>query len=80
MSQNAVNRNIIRISPYLSGNLIGMKKKINVFLTDLKGNILIEQKNTEFIDITDQPEGHYIAFLIDLNGSVIKRIKVVKGL
>lgn len=80
MSQNGINRNIISISPDLNGNLMGLKKRINVFLTDLKGNILIEQKNTEFIDITDQPKGHYIAFFIDVNGSVIKRIKVVKNI
>lgn len=78
MSQSSTNKNIISISPYLNGNLKKLRRKINVFLTDLKGQILIEQQNTEFIDITNQPKGCYIAFLLDLNGSLIKRIRVIK--
>lgn len=78
MDQNSTNKNIISISPYLDGNLKKLRRRINVFLTDLKGQILIEQKNTDFIDITDQPKGCYIAFLLDLDGSLIKRIRVIK--
>ncbi len=78
MSQSSTNKNIISIAPHLGDNLKGLKRKINVFLTDLKGQILIEQQNTAFIDITDQPKGCYIAFLLDINGSLIKRIRVIK--
>lgn len=78
MDQDSTNKNIISISPYLNGNFKKLKRKMIVFLTDLKGQILIEQQNTEFIDITNQPKGCYIAFLLDLNGSLIKRIRVIK--
>lgn len=78
MRPNSKNKNIISISPYLKGNFKRLKRKINVFLTDLKGQILIEQQNTDFIDITHQPKGCYIAFLLDMNGSLITRIRVIK--
>ena len=78
MFQNDFDKNIVAILPHLNSDLKGFTKKVNVFLTDLKGQILIEQQNTEYIDISRQPNGHYIAFLTDVNGSLIKRIRVVK--
>ncbi|MBK6984517.1 MAG: T9SS type A sorting domain-containing protein [Bacteroidetes bacterium] len=53
-------------------------KKINIFLTDLQGQIIIEQQNVNWIDISNQPKGFYIAFLTDLQGGLIKKIRVIK--
>ena len=51
---------------------------MNVFLTDLKGQIVIEQQNVNWIDISNQPKGYYIAFLTDSHGGLIKQIRVIK--
>jgi hypothetical protein len=73
-----MSKNIVDISSHLHGSMGLLVKNINVFLTDLKGHILFEGKNTYIIDISQQPKGYYIAFLTDLNGSLIKKIKVIK--
>ena len=78
MSQEGFNKDIIAILPHLNSDFKGFKKKVNVFLTDLKGQILIEKQNADHLDISDQPKGYYLAFLTDMNGSLIKRMKVVK--
>ncbi len=78
MDQKDLDRNIIAILPHLNSEFKGIKKKVNVFLTDLKGQILIEEQNADYLDISRQPKGYYLAFLTDMNGSLIKRIKVVK--
>lgn len=71
-------KHIIDISGHLQNNMDALAMKINVFLTDLKGHILFEEQNASFIDITNQPKGNYIAFLTDLNGGLIKKIRVIK--
>lgn len=78
MNENDFNKDIIAILPHLNSEVKSFKKKVNVFLTDLKGQILIEQQNADYLDISHQPKGYYLAFLTDMNGSLIKRIKVVK--
>ncbi|HRG00095.1 MAG TPA: hypothetical protein PKZ75_03195 [Bacteroidia bacterium] len=78
MHQDDLDKHIIAILPHLNSEFKNFKKKVNVFLTDLKGQILIEKQNADYLDISDQPKGYYLAFLTDMNGSLIKRIKVVK--
>lgn len=78
MFQDDLDKNIVAILPHLNHKYNGYTKNVNVFLTDLKGQIVLEQQNAKYIDITCQPKGYYIAFLIDINGSLIKKIKVVK--
>lgn len=78
MHQDDLDKNIVAILPHLNSDVKGFSKKVNVFLTDLKGQILIEQQNADYLDISHQPKGYYLAFLTDMNGSLIKRIKVVK--
>jgi hypothetical protein len=78
MNQNILNRNIVRISQHLSLNIGDLTQGVNVFLTNLKGDIVVEQKNLNDIDITSQPRGLYIAFLTDLQGGLIKKIRVIK--
>ena len=69
-----LNNHIIKISH----PVISSVKKMNIFLTDLKGQIVIEQQNVNWIDISSQPKGYYIAFLTDLQGGLIKKIRVIK--
>jgi hypothetical protein len=71
-------KHIIDISKHLQNNVDLLSLRINVFLTDLKGQILFEAQNVEYIDITGHPKGHYIAFLTDTNGVLIKKIRVIK--
>jgi hypothetical protein len=71
-------KHIIDISKHLQNNVDLLSLRINVFLTDLKGQILFEGQNIECIDITGHPKGHYIAFLTDTNGVLIKKIRVIK--
>lgn len=78
MSQKTINNNILRFSHHLSDSVNASVKKMNVFLTDLKGQIVIEQQNVNWIDISNQPKGYYIAFLTDSHGGLIKQIRVIK--
>jgi hypothetical protein len=74
MSQKTINSHIIKISHHVNSSV----KKINIFLTDLQGQIIIEQQNVNWIDISNQPKGCYIAFLTDSQGGLIKQIRVIK--
>jgi len=78
MNQKTLKNDIIEISHHVKGHLGSISKNMKVFLTNLKGEILIEQQNLDFIDISNQPKGCYIAFLTDLNGGLIKKICVKK--
>ncbi len=78
MSQKTINSHIIKISHPLNDHVNSSVKKINIFLTDLQGQIIIEQQNVNWIDISNQPKGFYIAFLTDLQGGLIKKIRVIK--
>lgn len=78
MSQKTINNDIIKISHHLNDSVNSSVKKINIFLTDLQGQIIIEQQNVNWIDISNQPKGFYIAFLTDLQGGLIKKIRVIK--
>lgn len=78
MSQKTINNHIIKISHHLNDTVNSSVKKMNIFLTDLKGHIIIEQQNVNWIDISNQPKGYYIAFLTDLQGGLIKKIRVIK--
>ncbi|MBK8367812.1 MAG: T9SS type A sorting domain-containing protein [Bacteroidetes bacterium] len=78
MSQKTINSHIIKISHPLNDHVNSSVSKINIFLTDLQGQIIIEQQNVNWIDISNQPKGFYIAFLTDLQGGLIKKIRVIK--
>ncbi len=78
MNQKMINNNIIEISHHLNDCVNLISKRTNVFLTDLKGQIVLEQQNVNCIDISNQPKGYYIAFLMDLHGGLIKKIRVIK--
>ncbi len=78
MSQKTINSHIIKISNPLNDSLSSPGKKTNVFLTDLKEKIVMEQQNVSWIDISNQPKGCYIAFLTDLQGGLIKKVRVIK--
>ena len=69
-----INSHIIKISHHVNSSV----KKISIFLTDLQGQIIIEQQNVNWIDISNQPKGYYIAFLTDSHGGLIKQIRVIK--
>lgn len=73
-----MSKHIVHISHHLHNKVDSFAKKVNVFITDLKGHIIFEQKNLNSIDISSQPKGHYIAFLTDLNGGLIKKIRIIK--
>ena len=78
MSQKTINNLVIKISHHVNDSGDISAKKTNIFLTDLKGHIVMEQKNVNWIDISNQPKGCYIAFLTDLQGGLIKKIRVIK--
>ncbi len=73
-----MNNDIIDISHYLKNHTGLLSKKMNIFLTNLKGDIIIEQQNPDYIDMTNQPKGYYIAFLTDSHGGLIKQIRIIK--
>ena len=73
-----MSKHIVHISDHLHDNVDSLTDKINVFLTDLKGHIVFEQQNLNSIDISNQPKGNYIAFLTNLDGGLIKKIRVIK--
>lgn len=74
----AMSKQIVDISQHIHEYMGTITKKFNVFLTDLKGDILFEGQNTGSIDISPHPKGYYIAFLTDMSGGLIKKIKVIK--
>jgi hypothetical protein len=78
MNEQIVHKNRIAIRPYLNDTKKLISKNINVFLTDLKGHILFEGVNSDYIDITHHPKGNYIAFLTDLQGGLIRKVKIIK--
>ena len=71
-----INNNKLTFSFYT--DIKRVSKKITVFLTDLKGNILIEQNGIDAIDISSHPNGNYIVFLTDSVGGLISKIRVIK--
>lgn len=73
-----IKNNKLTITSCFSGDFKRMTKRTSVFLTDLKGQILFEQKGLAVIDISKQPKGCYIVFLTDSVGGLIDRIKVIK--
>lgn len=69
---------IVDISQHIQEYMGSITKKFNVFLTDLKGDILFEGQNSDYIDISSHPKGYYIAFLTDMSGGLIKKIRIIK--
>ena len=77
-NQNSIDENQFCITHHLKENIDALPSNINVVLTNLKGEILFEEINADCIDISNLSKGLYIVFLMDLEGSLIKKIKVIK--
>lgn len=52
---------------------------VQVYLTDLSGEIIHEQRGTQNIDLSEKRRGKYIAFMVDNNHRLIRKIGIVKN-
>lgn len=51
---------------------------VQVYLTDLSGEIIHEHRGTQNIDLSEKRRGKYIAFMVDNNHRLIRKIGIVK--
>lgn len=51
---------------------------VKVYVTDLSGEIIHEQKGTQNIDLSEKRRGRYIAFMVDKNDRLIRKLGVIK--
>ena len=74
----ALNLPIINIYPNPTSDKIYFSIQTYIQLTDVTGQIIIDKKNVDSIDIANQPTGIYFLILMNNNGQVIQRNKIVK--
>ena len=78
VNDQTANTNEIIFFPNPTTNQINFSAYINVRLTNLKGQSIIDRKNTNMLDISNQAAGVYLLLFINNNGEVVQRSKIVK--
>ena len=71
-------KSLINIYPNPANNLIHFSTKSNVEIMNLTGRVVASYINVSTIDISQLPEGIYLANFLDDKGVIIQRSKVVK--
>ncbi len=70
--------NKLSFYPNPTRGLVYFSELTNVQLTNATGQLIMERKNVNTLDISDQPTGIYFITHIDKNGQVVQKSKVVK--
>ena len=65
----------IKIYPNPTTGTIYLSEPANITLTDLSGNLLLEEKNTNQLDISALPAGMYFLHFGENNNQIVKVIK-----
>lgn len=68
----------IAVYPNPTKNEINFSIQTNVLLTNVSGQIILDRKNVNKLDLSDQPTGIYFLTLTENNGQVIQRSKIIK--
>ncbi len=71
-------RNVINIYPNPTNNQLNFSAQTNVELRNTIGQLVLNKKGTNFLDLTGQPAGIYFVILTDDKGQVLQRSKVMK--
>ncbi len=70
--------NNINVYPNPTTGTVFLSDNYSVTLTDLTGKILLEEQNTNTVDMTNQPTGLYFLLLTDNMGRVVHRAKIAR--
>lgn len=54
------------------------KDVAQIYVTDLSGEIIHEQRGTKNIDLSEKRIGRYIAFMVDKHHRLIRKVGVIK--
>ncbi len=77
--ENPINNSpTIYVYPNPTKSHINFSAQTNVKLTSISGQTIANKKNVNMLDLSAQAAGIFILTLTDLNGTVVKRLKVVK--
>ncbi len=68
----------IGLFPNPTTGLIYFQEQANIKLTNVTGQVIIDQTNVSSLDLSAQPSGIYFITFSDDNGQVIQRSKIVK--
>lgn len=72
------NKNTITVYPNPTTSQIYFSVQTNVKLTNITGQVILDKKNLNTLDLSDQPKGIYFLTHTDNNGQVIQHTKIVK--
>lgn len=70
--------NSVSIYPNPTSDCIHFSQILNVVVTDLIGQIIIEKLNVQSLDLSEQPKGIYILNIVDQKGQILERRKIIK--
>lgn len=70
--------NTIHVYPNPTKNQINFSDQTNVQVTNMTGQIIVDFKNVNTLDFSDQTAGIYFLILTDNHGQEIQRSKIVK--
>jgi len=68
----------IGLFPNPTTGLIYFQEQSNVKLTNITGQVIIDQTNVNSLNLVNQPSGIYFITFIDNDGQVMQRSKIVK--
>lgn len=71
-------KNYVNIFPNPTKDQIHFSIPSNITLTSIAGKIIIESRNTNSIDLSQQASGVYLATISDANGQIIRHVKIIK--
>lgn len=76
--ENVSIHNTAHFYPNPAANLVHFSGNFNIMLTDLSGKTVVQQYNTNQIDMTMLPAGMYFISFEDENGKFVQRSKLIK--
>jgi hypothetical protein len=74
----SASKNSIDLYPNPTSNYINFSVQANAQLINLNGQIVLDQKNVNSLDVSELKSGIYFILLSDSNGAIIQRSKIVK--
>jgi len=75
---NEASSTIIEVYPNPTKGLVYFSAPTNVQLTNAMGQTIADRKNVTTLDLSDQPTGMYLVTLMDNNGKLVQRSRIVK--
>ncbi|SKB83799.1 Por secretion system C-terminal sorting domain-containing protein [Soonwooa buanensis] len=79
LATNAVNKEKIMLYPNPVSSVLNISKAATVLIYNTVGQLVKSEKNTSSVDVSNLNSGVYYIMLLDNNGKVIQKSKIIKN-